>query len=89
MFDFRYSKTRLAWDIFFFVLYSLILIIQILFEPVCTKLSCACIGAIHAVTFCASLLNDVDFKEQKIKPTVRTTGLFVMMLFFLCVSFKY
>ena len=89
MFDFKFSKFRLFSDIIFLLVYSLIIILQLSFELVTGKIAVCCVGAIFCLTFCGSLLFDVDFKAEKIKPTVRTAGLFVLMIFYLCMGFKY
>ena len=35
-----------------------------------------------------SLISDTDFHNKKIRPTVRTIGLFALMIVFICLAFK-
>lgn len=35
-----------------------------------------------------SLIADTDFRNKKIRPTVRTIGLFALMIVFICLAFK-
>ncbi len=35
-----------------------------------------------------SLISDTDFRNKKTRPTVRTIGLFALMIVFICLAFK-
>ena len=89
MFDFTFSKFRLFSDIICLLVYTTVILLQIFFDVIDSKIEAAFIVIVYGLTFVCSFVSDVDFKAEKIKPTVRTAGLLVLMIFYLCMGFKY
>lgn len=46
------------------------------------------IAAVYGLCGIGSLAVDSDFRNKKIRPTVRTIGLFALMIVFICLAFK-
>lgn len=79
MFDFKYGKRRILFDIAFLVLYVgiyLALHFYGSFKNDDTLVAVLCLASYSASGFC-SILADIT-PEKKIRPTVRTIGLFVL-----------
>ncbi len=45
-------------------------------------------AAAYGLCGIGNLIVDTDFRSKKIRPTVRTIGLFVLMIVFICLAFK-
>ena len=88
MFDFKFTHWRIFWDIFFFVLYGLIIVLELRFDLFETRFKSLMIGCLFSCGTIGSLLGDLNFKRKKIKPTVRTIGLYVLSVFFFLQCFE-
>ena len=45
-------------------------------------------AAVYGLVGIGNLIVDIDFHNKKIRPTVRTIGLFVLMIVFIYLAFK-
>ena len=86
MLDLKFSWARFIQDVFFLLLYLVCFLTFALNAPH-DKDTTLTMGLIFCTSSCASFMADVDFKNKKIRPTVRTIGQLVLGLFYIYYGF--
>ena len=88
MLDLKFSWARFIQDVFFLLLYLACILAFLLNAPHSQYIPLT-MGSIFCTSSCASFVADVDFKNKKIRPTVRTIGQLLLGLFYIYFGFIY